>query len=258
MFKVVKESGKSNGTGEFLKSVLIEVATENYRQLMQENMSLGDIPLDPPLKASERIMSGLFANAISKVSARSRPEARIDREKECDNDPDADEVDEKKSKAGRVDFLAWHGNRTIAIELKVAGINWSDPQITIQARNRWNKVVDQATTARKALMERSREDKSRYPNIESIGLMVLVTRSPKKAEHLNKEEIVVKIQETITEIKKNLVTETNEKLIRPDFIATYTFPSEFRDFIKKRRGKENADGKISSTPFVIFMAYRAK
>ncbi len=155
MFKVFEESGDCNGTGEFLKSVFIEVATENYRQLMQENMTLGDKPLDPPLRASERIMSGLFANAISKVSARSRPEARIDREKERDNDPNAPDGDKKKSGAGRVDFLAWYGNRTIAVELKVAGMNWSDPQITVQARNRWKKVVTQADSAKKALMERS-------------------------------------------------------------------------------------------------------
>ena len=49
MFKVFEESGDCNGTGEFLKSVFIEVATENYRQLMQENMTLVDKPLDPPL-----------------------------------------------------------------------------------------------------------------------------------------------------------------------------------------------------------------
>lgn len=252
MFKVVKGLRKRDPMGEFMRSVLIEVATENYRQLMQESMTLAEgEPLDPPLRANERIMSGLFANAISKVSARSRPEARVDRAAHGDDDPDAGGDDATKSKAGRVDFLAWYGNKTIAVELKVAGINWSSPKVTALAKKRWSSVVTQANTAKKALNDRSKEEPGRYPKPESIGLLVLVARSAKQAEKLSVEEIEAAMKQVIAEIKK-------DESINPGIISTYTFPAEFRDFIKKRKGKENIDKKISSTPFVIFLAYLAK
>ena len=50
----------------------------------------------------------------------------------------------------------------------------------------------------------------------------------------------------------------NDDSINPEFIATYIFPDVFGDFVKKRKGKENEDGKTSSTPFVVFLAYLAK
>jgi hypothetical protein len=254
MFKVMRGLGKRDVVGEFMRSVFIEVATENYRQLMQESMDLDeDEPLDPPLRANERVMSGLFANAISKVSARSRPEARVDRE--LDDDPDAENEEGKNSKAGRVDYLAWYGNKTIAVELKVAGINWSSPKITAIAKKRWKGVVGQANTAKNALDKRSNEDKNRYPNPSSIGLLVLVARSAKVTENMNEEEIEKARVQVIEEIKTEI---KNDDSFNPEIISTYTFPSEFRDFIKKRKGKENIDKKISSTPFVVFLAYLAK
>lgn len=260
MFKVIQGLGKRDVVGEFMRSVLIEVATENYRQLMQESMFLDEgEPLDPPLRANERVMSGLFANAISKVSARSRPEARVDRA-ELDNDPDVEDEDGKNGKAGRVDYLAWYGNKTIAVELKVAGINWASPKITAIAKKRWESVVGQANTAQKTLDKRSNEDKNRYPNPSSIGLLVLVARSAKATKSMSKEEIEEARVQVIAEIKAAIKNDGsfNPEIGCPEIISTYTFPAEFRDFIKKRKGKENVDKKVSSTPFVIFLAYLAK
>jgi hypothetical protein len=244
---------------DFLSSLLIEVVTENYRQLMFEQLMFSsgkienEVLLDPPLRANERVMSGLFANAISRVAARSKPEVRIDRPSGSEEDGDADEESKEKNSdttAGRVDFLAWYNSSTVALELKVAYVNWASPKITEIAHRRWKGVVGQANTAREALIKRQNEH--RYPDPHSIGLMVLVSRSAAKVKEATGDKPA-----SFSDVDVMNVAEMASKEFEPDFIATYTFPAEFRNFVRKRKGEENED-ELRSTPFVTFIAYIAK
>lgn len=265
MFRIVNSeignrANKNNSVHDFLSSLLIEVATENYRQLMFEqlmfsaNKSGENILLDPPLRANERVMSGLFSIAISRVAARSKPEVRIDRIYEPDDDSE-DENPKTETSTGRVDFLVWYNSSTIALELKVAYINWASPKITEITKKRWSDVVAQAETAHEALIDRQNE---RYPSPHSIGLMILVSRSAVKAT----EKTIENGKEKKASFTDEHITQVTEMLNRlepqPDFIATYTFPAEFRNFVRKRKGKENEEGEQRSTPFVTFIAYVAK
>jgi hypothetical protein len=236
-------------TNQFLQSVLVEVATENYRQLMYESIVLGEDSLDPPLRANERVLSGLFSNAIGKTAARSRPEARIDRseiEETTDalmkNDPDSAS---SSTRAGRVDFLAWYGQRTYGIELKMAAMNCETPKVTTQVQKRWETVVAQAVDVQNCLRTRQREDKMRYPNPVSLALMVVIGRRVVSDEAM---------LDDITEMESKFLKQLESMKPRPLFMAMYTFPMEFRRLARRSRGQTSRDGSTIYTPFVAFIA----
>lgn len=248
--------GDVNG---FLRNVLVEVAAENYRQLMYEVMALsaGDdsaqqLDLDPPLRANERVMSGLFSNAIAKVASRSRPEARIDR-------PESDytiaalgsdnEDGGKSATAGRVDFLAWYGNRVIGIELKMASMNCETPRLTEVVKDRWGSAVEQSKTVQSWLRTRQKEDEGRYPSPVSLALMVVVGRRNTALDGVALLNDGVKSSEVaFNEVLTGLRP-------RPTFHATYLFPEEFRCLALRRNGKAAPEeGRAMYTPFVSFIA----
>lgn len=245
---------------DFLRDVLVEVAGENYRQTMYEAMALASAggrgiqyDLDPPLRANERVMSGLFATAISRVALRSRTEVRIDRP-ERDSNVDALEHDFEGDgtpamKNGRVDYLAWYGNRVIGIELKMAGMNCETPKITKSIVRRWGTAIDQAKTVQTCLRARQKEDCHRYPNPISIALMVIVGRRSISMDDFG--EVNCDIEE-MEDASLNMLAGLKP---RPAFVATYTFPEEFRALAPRRKGKEAPrHGRAIYTPFVSFIA----
>lgn len=245
---------------DFLRDVLVEVAGENYRQTMYEAMALASFDgrgiqydLDPPLRANERVMSGLFATAISRVALRSRTEARIDRP-ERDSNVDALERDiqsdgKSTKRNGRVDYLAWYGKRVIGIELKMATMSCAAPKITSTIKRRWGTVVGQAKTAQICLRDRQREDRRRYPNPISVALMVIVGR--RRIDMDDFEEVNWDI-EAMEDLSLNALAGLAPP---PAFVATYTFPEEFRALAPRHKGKEAPkDGSVIYTPFVSFIA----
>jgi len=258
-FKGKSASDKDAGDiNDFLRSVLVEVAAENYRQSMYEAMALASdsedkYDLDPPLRANERVMSGLFATAISRVALRSRTEVRIDRP-ERDSTVDALEGDGgeesgSRTKNGRVDFLAWYGNRVIGIELKMANMNCESPQMGSIAR-RWKTAVDQAKDVQTCLRSRQQEDSRRYPAPASIALMVIVGK-----RNISTKSIDDMVNKDTAEMEERSQKALAALDPRPTFMASYTFPSEFRAISLRRNGREaSVDGRAMYTPFVWFIA----
>jgi len=251
------EWGDANG---FLQSMLVEVATENYRQLMFESLALASsseaetrLNLDPPLRANERVISGLFANAIARVAPRSRPEARIDRsEWQAAADALSDDAlggDGVTTKSGRVDYLAWYGQRIFAVELKAAAMNCENPRITKTLQNRWTKVVDQAGSAQTHMRQLQAIDPVRYPNPVSLALMVVIgrrTMSTAREEGLDRD--IDTMEQQFMESFKGLPR-------KPTFQAIYTFPQEFRQLAPRKEGRAvSSDDKVIYTPFVAFLA----
>ncbi|MRW87532.1 hypothetical protein GJ698_26015 [Pseudoduganella sp. FT26W] len=260
------QSARNSHVGDlnrFLRNVLVEVAAENYRQTMFEMMAVtsggnmeGRFDLDPPLRANERVMSGLFATAISRVASRSRTEVRIDR---SDREQSLAAIENKNegdlspgAKHGRVDFLAWYGGRVIAVELKMVGMNCESPAVTKQIRDRWAKVLDQAGTAQNYLRARQREDIKRYRAPISIALMVVVGRrnaDRAKFTDLNKD---------LRKMQNACATKLAELTPKPVFRAIYTFPEEFRGVVPRPKGvSKPVDGRAVYTPFVLFIAKAA-
>lgn len=267
MLQIIKsfkgQSANNSDVGDlnrFLREVLVEVAGENYRQTMYEMMEVtswgdqeGRFDLDPPLRANERVMSGLFATAISRVASRSRTEVRIDRperEQSIDAMENEDEGDlAPGTNHGRVDFLAWYGSRVIGIELKMVGMNCESPVLTEQVKRRWDKAIGQARTAQDYLRARQREDAIRYGAPISLALMVIVGRRNTSRDNfpsLNSE--LESMQNESVEVLNGLAP-------KPEFQALYTFPEEFRGVVPRRKGVATPkDGRAIYTPFVSFIA----
>ena len=247
----VATSGELGDVNHFIENVLVEVVTENYRQLMSESLIRNEdedaMQLDPPLRANERILSGLFSNAISRVAPRSRPEARIDRIRRPADDENSD-GDDIKSSAGRVDYLAWYGNRVVAVELKAGRVNVKNPAATSKLQGRWSSVNNQAQTAQTTLRARQKEDKRAYPSPISMALMVVAAQSK-----VSMEEAKLLDNEVAT-LRDELVEAVGGLSKRPQFIATYTFPPEFRRFALRERGVvKREENKCSYIPIVSFI-----
>lgn len=268
MLQIIKnfksQSANNSDVGDlnrFLRDVLVEVAGENYRQTMHEMMEVtswgnqeGQFDLDPPLRANERVMSGLFATAISRVASRSRTEVRIDRP-ERDQNIDAIENEGEAlsgTNHGRVDFLAWFGRRVVAIELKMAGMNCETPVLTEQVKRRWKKAVEQSRTAQDYLRARQKDDTTRYAAPISLALMVIVgRRSTGRNNFISLNSELISMQNAATEALTGLAP-------KPEFQALYTFPEEFRGVVPRRKGvAAPLEGKAIYTPFVSFIAKTA-
>lgn len=249
---------RAGDVNEFMKSILVEVASENYRQTMYELISLvpdkyqGDRYLDPPLRANERVMSGLFATAISRVASRSRTEVRVDRELDVSSEimegaeSDQDDGDNSVVSVGRVDYLAWYNKRTVAVELKMAGFNCQDPLATENIVKKWEKVVKQAQTAQSSLKDLNSRDRVRYPEPISLSVMVL----------LGRRRINGKLSmgdDGLEEMKNSALNMIYGLKKKPSFVASYVFPREFRQVAIREKGyaKENSLGVY--VPFVFFI-----
>lgn len=262
--------GDAGDSNQFLQSVLVEVAAENYRQLMYESIFLtksgnsGEIRLlDPPLRANERILSGLFSNAIAKTAARSRPEARVDRDEieetndNLEGESSDGNTDEPASRPGRVDFLAWYSQRTFAIELKVGSMNCETFQPTGAVEKRWRKVWEQAQLAQNWLRKRSSEDPNRYPDPISISLMVVIARRAASSERVKDLDDEVDDDDWENCSGKRFIDALSGLKPKPIFQALYTFPKEFRPLARRRRGQPVEGSKVMYTPFVAFLARAA-
>lgn len=252
------DAGDANS---FLRNVLVEVATENYRQLMFETLAFAksnsdsDLYLDPPLRANERVISGLFSNAISRVAPRSRPEARIDRsELQLTSEALGSDFGSEAptSRAGRVDYLAWYGQRIIAVELKAASMNCAVPLLTKSVQHRWATVVDQAKSAQNHLLSLKDEDPVRYPKPVSLALMVVVGRRTTTLDTVHEYD------DHVEELAAEFIKILGQLDPVSNFRATYTFPKECRALAPRKRGQAIPhDDKVIYTPFVAFLAKQA-
>lgn len=251
----------------FVKSVLIEVVAENYRHLMHESVGVEAATSDeylfsPPLRSRERIISGIFATAISRVAPRSYPEYRVDRKLEDEagaggDDADSDESDtEGRKKAGRVDYLSFYQNRVIACELKSGFANADKVDgkngcITELLRGRWRKVVKQAASAHQHLMEKQDD----YPNPVSLALM---TVRAQRVRYKSLDGTAPVEKDFAHNFAKSLSLHlSSEKASAPEFVAVYTFPEEFRRFVRMKKGQKQNDDKSELFMPAIAFAVRA-
>lgn len=260
MLSIIKSAKVKSASGDvntFLKRVLIEAVAENYKQMLYEHLANaeGPSPLDPPIRANERIMSGLFGNAISVVADRSRPEARIDRD-ETQADP---EIESPKSKAGRVDYLAWYGKRTFAIELKMSYMDCTSSELRMKVKKPWTTLVKQTRDAQNCLIKRNEDDSARYPDPISVGLMVVVGKHA-LSKNNKQATLDLKLEDHLKEFKSSLlnltvINDQNEDTstdTAPQFVATYIFPEDFRSQARRKKGvATNAEVYI---PFLAFVA----
>ncbi len=236
----------------FLCAVLIEVVAENYRYLMHETAFSKQIQadestvVDPPLRANERVLSGLFATAISRVSPRSRPEVRVDRLLEDDECEDAESENGSAAEGrdlspGRVDYLAWYSDSTIAVELKVVHANIDNRDTTRLMQKRWDAVNVQARSAQNFLRQNNQ-----YPKPSAIALLVIVGRRAMA----DIQRIESRKQGFVEEIESlnGLIAET----LKPAWQVNYIVPHEFRASRRKRKG--NTIGGVVYTPVISFIA----
>lgn len=242
---------------EFLKSVLIEVVSENYRHLMYEGVrSNGGIEseklFNPPLRSRERVISGIFATAISRVAPRSYPEARVDRRLDDSDDGDG-------PKAGRVDYLSYYRGGVIACELKSGFVNYdrakdleNNNYVTEVVKKRWSGVCAQALTAQNYL----KDGKSEYDNPVSIALMTVGARRSRAVGGGGDTAVEYGFEMGFARSLCGQLENANVKgydNYGPDFSAVYTFPDEFRRFVRLVKGKPKADSE-SFMPAIAFVA----
>jgi len=245
----VAKNPNAGDTNIFLGNILIEVVAENYKQLLHERIFLGDDrPLDPPIRANERVMSGLFGNAITAISERSRTEVRIDRESYIQDPEDADDEMSTISTHGRIDYLAWYARRTFAIELKMSNMNCESCNVSDRTKTKWKAVVKQAGNAQSWLRKSQGLDNERYPNPLSLALMVVVGRRAvgKKSDALD---------ENMASQKTNFLDALQKLSPSPQFIASYEFPKELRRQAVRKKGSPK-DEEIY-IPFIAFIARAA-
>ena len=245
-FKSVNANNFEHGNiNHFLQNVLIEAATENYRQTLQEylyeseNSNGEPVHLDPPLRANERVISGIFFQALSKTSLRARPEVRIDRLKnnQYTNPGEEDNEDEgKENSAGRVDFIAWTSNRTIAIELKTGTMNIQSSEFNAALSKRWKTVCKQIQTAQNYLRDIAENDSLAVTNPLSLSIRIVVGQRNIKRNAVQKmDEEIEQITDDFSQALRNSADPS------PQFIATYTFPQEFRVVSRRKRGRATYD-----------------
>ena len=203
-----------------LERLLVEVVSENYRYFLHEYLTVAlttqsapERECWPPLLASERQFSGLFANGLSKVCPVSRPEMAITRGPK-------DRLDEQtasKDPNGRIDFFASFGKRAIAIELKRVAIATAESSALKTLGNQWDTVTRQAKEALVYMRKTPRE----FPHAVAIGLLaVRVSQLETKA---GPDEAIARATERIDEIVDKV-----QRLTKPDFLAVYVPPAEMR------------------------------
>jgi hypothetical protein len=211
ILKVLKhlKTGNSGPAGDIqtlLERLLIEVTAQNYRYFLQEYLIFGDeTDCEPPLIAKERELSGLFYQALSNVCPVSRPEFGIKRSR----------ADGKKlwHSAGRVDYFAIHGERSVGLELKRVAIGMGTELKRLDRE--WKKVSSQAETALGAL----KGEGLNHP--VGIGLLVIrMFRNIGSSPHPGK----------IAEVNRRFVEVLGEvdRQIKPSFLAAYRFPDEMQ------------------------------
>ena len=236
-------SAERGNVQAFLERLLIEVTSENYRYFLSEHLSYrGSIDQDanvhcwPPLLANERQVTGLFAIGLSRVCPVSIPEYPIQRTSVPRDEEDA----EAKVKGGRIDYLAFYGNRHIALELKRCPISTiGNARENKGLKHQWEMVSKQAKEALGHM--RAQQD---FDSPVSVGLLVIrlsrKVTTRRDAEEARKNA-VVSLGNVVQDVKK---------LTSADFLAYYLPPAEMQ--ISGGWGKSEDQYRVF--PGVVFAA----
>jgi hypothetical protein len=206
----------------YLEQLLVEVIAANYRQFLSEKTERTRNGLEnseyscwPPLFANERQVSGIFSSSLNTMCPSTLAEHKIHRDLERNEDEN-----ELMGKAGRVDFMSSYSNRYIGLELKRVSVGVTAAGDYTVLQNKWAEVTKQSKEAHTFM--RQKEFRSSYPNGTGVGLMVV-----RVAKQVSSNWDIP------TEIER-LGVETDsmpmeiEKLLKPDFFATYTPPAEMQ------------------------------
>lgn len=229
---------------QFLDRLLIEVVSENYRYFLAQHRAHGLPPEElpetlcwPPLLSSERQVSGLFATGLSRVCPISMPEHAITRTSRTRSDSEG----ESSPRKGRIDFLAFFGNRDIAIELKRCPISTlGDAREKTGLTQLWKTVESQSKEA----LIHMRRPRAGYDAPVSIGLMVVrVSRKVTARRDLDEER--VKATGTLPEIAESV-----RKLTRADYVCYYQAPIE----MQASYGWGKSEDEYRVFPGVVFAA----
>lgn len=260
MIKILKKfSGKGAADGyplsknRFLESLLVEMVTENYRQLVSEALIRSDearktglLRLDPPLRANERVTAALVQTALSRVAIRSRTEGRVERNGGASH--------------GRIDHLAWYANHAIGMELKVARMALKlgsadvsdeavdgDEKILARVESPWQTVVGQSLSAMETLVQLKRQDSRLYPRPLSLPLMIVVGQKRIKCEAIDEME------DNIDAYKAAFINALPK--VDVDYLAVYTAPSEHRVACERAYGKVDREKNgVMYIPFYAFLS----
>lgn len=243
--KLATDSQRGN-VQSFLDRLLVEVASENYRYFLTEHQYLAhgqssapETQCWPPLLSNERQVSGLFATGLSRVSPVSLPEHPISRAKKTDLDNESESL--AKNAQGRIDFLAYYGNRHIALELKRCPISTlGDTRSKAGLTSQWATVVKQSKEA----LAHMRALKSHYESPVSVGLLV-VRVSRKVTSRVNLEDARRTTAAALPTIADEIRT-----LTKADYLSYYAAPREMQSSI----GWGKTENEYRIFPGVIFAA----
>lgn len=236
------DAGRGN-VQAFLERLVIEVTSENYRYFLTEHLGYrtsidedANVHCWPPLLANERQVNGLFAIGLSRVCPVSIPEYPIQRT----SVPRDEEDTESKAKGGRIDYLAFYGNRHIALELKRCPISTiGNAGEKKGLKRQWDAVSKQAQEA----LGHMRQQKN-FDSPVSVGLLVIrlsrKVTTRKDAEEA-RQNAVASLSEVVQDIKK---------LTSADFLAYYSPPTEMQ--VSGGWGKSQDQYRVF--PGVIFAA----
>ena len=254
-----KFSGNGAGDGHplnknrFLESLLVEMVTENYRQLVSEALirsreakTTKRVRLDPPLRANERVAAALVQTALSRVAIRSRTEGRVERN--------------GGASTGRIDHLAWYANHVIGIELKIARMalrleneqvsdDVSEGEVKTLARveNPWRSVLEQSASALDTLRNLKQKDHKLYPRPLSLPLMLVV------GQRRVQEDALAEMDKNIGIYRKAFIEALPKNSV--NYLAVYTAPWEHRVACERAYGKTDRekDG-VMYIPFYAFLS----
>lgn len=239
MISVVRGfTGKSASDGYagdltgFLSSLFLEVAAENYRQMLSEKLLTSEYGqlLDPPLRGSESEVTALFASAFSRIAGLTHPEPTLRR----------------AEGTGKLDYLVWYQNRTIALELKAIRINYLTEGVPEKLVNRLSTAIAQAIEAQthlRALMKSDRRVKSPV----ALALMLVTGYS----SYTPKDESREAEAQRLEEFQRKFVDGMSKR--RPQYIATYSVPTELRRVAWRSSGVTDLERPVY-IPYYAFLA----
>lgn len=251
MLKITKKinlkSATDSATGDvqvYLEQLLVEVVAANYRQFLSEKtersrngLANSEYNCWPPLFANESQVSGIFSSSLNTMCPSTLAEHKIHRDLERN-----EEENELTGTSGRVDFMSSYSNRYIGLELKRVSVGVTAAGDYTVLQNKWSNVTKQSKEAHTFM--RQKEFRDSYPNGTGVGLMVV--RVAKQVS--GKWDIPTEIERLAVETE-SIPTEI-EKLLKPDFFATYTPPAEMQAV--SGFGKNSEAFKIF--PMILFAA----
>jgi len=235
----------------FLESLLVEMVSENYRQLVSEALirsgetrKMGLLRLDPPLRGNERVASSLVQAALSRMTIRSRTEGRVERE----------------LANGRVDHLTWYANHVIGVEFKVARMalrlaktgrveesHDGNEKVLVRVDGPWKEVVEQSESALRTLEQLKQQDSKLYPRPISLPLLLVVGQRRVKRAALDVME------DSLEEYRQAFIDALPSD--RVDYLAVYTAPKEHRVACERAHGKADRDTEgVMYVPCYAFLS----